>query len=119
MTRSTQPPEVSQESCAALSATHGWAPSFGLTPEQALWLAYRIGECVYASGQVTSGRDIMRVIHARWDQMGCPLETMGEFERAILGNDHPFALGTLDIQRRAIRALAGNCPIGPLDRITG
>lgn len=93
--------------------------AFGLTPQQALWLAYLIGESVYASGQVTTGRDIMRVIHARWDQMGCPVETMADFEKAILGDAHPFALGTLDLQRRAIRALAGDRPIGPLDRITG
>ena len=82
----TLPPEVS---------------SFGLTQQQALWLAFRIGESLYTSGLVTSGRDIMMVIHARWHQMGFPLETLPEFERAILKGEHPFCLSTTQVIQRA------------------
>jgi len=97
------------------TATH----PFGLTPQEAMWLAYHIGQSLYTSGEVTTGRDIMRVIHARWDRLGLPVETLPDFERTILRDDHPFSLSTLEVQRRAIRAIAGDCPVGPLWRIQG
>jgi hypothetical protein len=90
---------------------------YGLTPREAMWLAYHIGQTVHGSGLVTTGRDIMRVIHERWDQMGLPVETMKDFEKEILRNDHPFSMSVIETQRRAIHALAGDCPIGPLERI--
>ena len=92
-------------------------PDFGLTQQQALWLAYYIGQSLHTSGLLTTGRDVMRVLHARWDQLGLPEDTLKDFERAILQDDHPFVLPVSEIPRRAIRVLAGDCPIGPIERI--
>lgn len=84
---------------------------YNLTEQQALWLAFRLGELQHTSGLVTSGRDVMRVIHARWEQMGLPTETLADYERDILGGDHPFGMGVWMTITRAIRALAGDCPV--------
>lgn len=109
------PPPQGQSDASAPAPC--WPP-FGLTPQQAAWLAYKIGELIYTSGEVSSGRDVLRKLRARWDQMGLPVETWADFERAILSGKHAFSLGIQTTQRRAIHALAGDCPIGPLERIT-
>jgi hypothetical protein len=86
-------------------------PPFGLTQQQSYWLAFRVGQSLYVHGLQTTGRDVMRSIQSRWDQLGCPGETWPDFEQAIVGDDTPFLMSTVSVQVRAIQALAGPCPI--------
>ena len=88
----------------------GSAP-YGLTVQQACWLSYRLGELPYTSGMMTTGRDVMRIIHFRWAQLDLPEDTLEDFEYDILKGEHPFMMSTTDTWNRAIRALAGDCPM--------
>lgn len=90
---------------------------YGLDREQALWLAFHIGYGT-ESQHGYNGREGMRAIRSRWDQMGLPVETWPEFEKDILQNDSPVGLRRTDVQFRAMKLLAGECPLGPLDRIS-
>ena len=84
---------------------------YGLSVQEACWLAYRLGELPHTSGLMTTGRDVMRIIHFRWIQLNLPKETLSDFESDILQRDHPFMLSTTDTWNRAMRCLAGDCPM--------
>lgn len=84
---------------------------YGLTVQQACWLAYRLGELPHTSGILSNGRDVMRIIHFRWAQLDLPKEGLARFESDIVKDDYPPTMTNVETWRRAIRALAGDCPM--------
>lgn len=85
--------------------------TYGLTVQQACWLAYRIGELPHTSGILSNGRDVMRIIHFRWAQLDLPKNGLAQFEADIVKDDYPPTMTNVETWRRAIRALAGDCPM--------
>ncbi len=85
-----------------------------------LWLAFRAGEIRSSPGGITTGRDALRELRARFDQMGAPIEEWPAIEKAVLQGAHAFSLSPEACARRAVEYLAGGvCPVGPLDHISG
>ena len=84
-----------------------------------IWFAFRIG-CLRENFHMTSGRDALRAIRAIYDGLGLSIDGWDDFEKALIKTDFPFALSIEVTQHGAIRYLARrDCPIGPLERISG
>ena len=84
-----------------------------------IWLAFRIGEIAPSAHSQTSGRDALRSIRARFDQMGAPVNEWPAIEAAALQDQTAFGLTSQKVRWRIVEYLAGGQhPIGPLERIT-
>jgi hypothetical protein len=89
---------------------------YGLSVNESLWLAFHVGLSTDVVGM--DGREALREIRARWDQMGLPEGSWSRFEADILGSAHAIGLRQREVQFRAVELLAGGaCPVGPLNRI--
>lgn len=88
-------------------------------PAWKMWLAYHIGRIELTAHGLTSGRDAMREIRARFDQMGAPESEWAEIEKAALQRDSAIALRVDVVRIRVMNHLAGFQPIGPIERISG
>lgn len=74
-----------------------------------LWLSFTIGR-IQVTNHVFNGREFLRAVKARWDDMGCPLD-WNRFELAVLQNNSAITLRVEDAQMRAMNYLAGECPL--------
>lgn len=84
------------------------------------WLAFWAGRIVSTPHGMTSGRDALRELRARFDHMGAPVEEWAGIERAALDGKHAISLSSERVARNVVAHLAGGqMPIGPLDRISG
>lgn len=80
-------------------------------------MIYHVSRAPYNGGQVSDGRDIMRIAHGWWEKLGCPRETLPDFERAVWGLSHPSAMHIHECSQAVVRALVGPCPMGDIDRL--
>lgn len=83
-----------------------------------IWLAYSTGTITGSPHCFTSGRDVLRLIRARFDQMGIPEQEWGAIEAAVLKDETAIGISSTCACHRVIEYLAGGIrPIGPLARI--
>ena len=83
-----------------------------------IWLAFCIGGIGSSPHCHTSGRDALRSIRARFDQMGVPEYEWEAIESAALKDETAIGISSRRACIRVVDYLAGGIrPIGPLNRI--
>jgi hypothetical protein len=83
-----------------------------------VWLAFEAGRIEPGPGCYTSGRDVLRTVRAKFDQMGAPLEEWPAIEQAALQGQTAIGISASRARYRIVSHLAGGeYPIGPLERI--
>lgn len=95
-----------------------WVESAPLerVPNWRIWLAYLLNEINDSPHCHSSGRDLLRSVRARFDQMGIEQNAWQGIEQAVLQNQTAIGISANTAKHRIMNYLAGPRPIGPIER---